>query len=275
MVTLKPYVRKMLIALQDSSTLANLFLTKIIENRNPQEMGWVKYRNNNIWVDKNEYVGQQLSGGNPYEPQVAEAIEQHTEPGDVCFDVGCQWGIFSLLMAEIVEDSGQVYAFDPIPYHINALHKSAEQNYFSNVSGYQVAVTDEMGETKVYPHATNTGASSLHRDSVSQGLPLIVPTITLESFCERNRINSPDLIKIDVEGAELQVLKGALPVLSPETTVLMEIHPTNLNNKEVNELFSLMDSRGDLKDISKSPVNNITSIENKEHLLWYPRDDLS
>jgi FkbM family methyltransferase len=138
-----------------------------------------------------------------YERQKQTAIKAHLERGMVACDIGANAGFYSLLMAGAVGKEGLVYAFEPQPDNLNYLRRHLQLNGIRNVLASDEAVADFVGEARF---AANRGSYQGRLDEDGQ---LCVPVVTLDHLFATGRLQPADLVKIDVEGAELNVLKGA------------------------------------------------------------------
>lgn len=254
-------------AARDSSEYIDSIVTSGIERRESEDMGWVSGYDNKLWVDKNEHVGKRLANSTEHEPALAEFIKKQTSTGNVCFDVGCQWGTFSLLMADSVGDTGKVISVDPVDRHIEALRKSAHANGFDNISVHRTALTNKNGTVSVHTHSKNTGASRLSRDSIWHGRGEPVSAYTLDSFCEQEIVDEIDLLKLDVEGAELDVLEGAAQMLDSIEVLIIEVHSTILDDNELESMLKILHECGTVKTISGEHVTNIGMLKTDEHII--------
>jgi FkbM family methyltransferase len=148
-------------------------------------------------------------------------------PGSVALDVGANVGAYSVLFGQWAGPSGRVYAFEPSPAALRGLVRHVALNSLEPVVkpvGAAVADRDGTGELIV---AGTAGESRLAGAS-ERSETVTVPTVTIDSFCARERIQ-PALIKIDVEGAELAVLRGARETIrrgGESLAVFVELHPS-------------------------------------------------
>jgi FkbM family methyltransferase len=143
-----------------------------------------------------------------YEIDKQRALRARLEPGMVVCDIGANSGFYSLLMASAVGHRGLVYAFEPQPGNLVFLRKHLEINRATNVIVSGEAIADFVGEARF----------SAHRGSYAGRLEdegqLRVPVVTLDHLHANGRLQPADVLKIDVEGAELGVLKGARAFLN-------------------------------------------------------------
>lgn len=149
-----------------------------------------------------------------YEQDKQEAIRRFLSPGMHVFDIGANAGFYTLASARLVGPSGQVWAFEPYAENARNLLRHVELNALGNVSVVQAAVASGAGISGFSIARSNS------MGSISDTSAYLVPTLSVDEFCRQRRIAAPDLMKIDVEGAEQQVLEGARGVLSEGRTVI-------------------------------------------------------
>ncbi len=168
------------------------------------------------------------------EPHIYGWIVKHLPRGGVFFDVGAHYGWLSLQAARHVGRNGRVVAFEPSPVLLEILRYHQRCNRLKQMSVIGSAVSErDAGRADFY--LLNGGLSSRNSLMIGEpGLPFLdsiqksiaeVPTITLDRFCEAEGL-VPDLIKIDVEGAEGMVLRGAATVLRRfRPVIVLSTHP--------------------------------------------------
>lgn len=162
-----------------------------------------------------------------YEPDVWNWLKQRTVPGSIILDVGAQFGLYSMLAARHIGADGRVFAFEPSPETVAVLRRHLTNNGMNGrVEIVQAAVGPEEGEVTFYmagTHPSNTLAPTTV-DPVKL-TPVKVKAITVDGFCRQRQLK-PTILKIDVEGWELQVLRGATEVVQdPALTICVEMHP--------------------------------------------------
>jgi FkbM family methyltransferase len=161
-----------------------------------------------------------------------ETLCRYLKPGDCFYDVGAHIGFYSLIAARIVGQAGNIIAFEPDPDNAETLRENASKNDFSAVSVVCAAMSDKDGVVRFH-RSTQSDASRMSGMVISNNLPgmpesetFSCQAVSLDSFCSSHP--APNLIKIDVEGAELQVLDGARSLLAQKKPVLIiEVHDLN------------------------------------------------
>lgn len=128
--------------------------------------------------------------------------------GDTILDVGAHIGYYTLSFAKRAGVTGRVFAFEPSTPTYERLLENISLNDLPNIFPVKAAASDRAGNATINLAAGgNTGSTSLHFDSGAVGSER-VETIAIDDFLTRHAIDEVNLIKIDVEGHELQVLKG-------------------------------------------------------------------
>jgi FkbM family methyltransferase len=167
------------------------------------------------------------------EPELQRRFTTLLEPGQVLFDVGANIGFFSMLGASLVGPDGRVYAFDPVPHHADAIRHNLGLNDIRNFTLIEKAVADHSGRARLLVPPESTGARVDSQDPAPgeghiEVEEIDVDLVTLDELVESNVIRPPDVVKIDVEGAEVEVVKGMSRTLARYRPVLLcEMHGRN------------------------------------------------
>jgi FkbM family methyltransferase len=152
-------------------------------------------------------------------------LESHLRENDIALDVGAHCGIYSVLMAA---RAAKVIAFEPDPYARAMLARNVELNSKSGVIAVEAfACSDREGEAVLFSRGGNSNSSFARSAVAKPSLPLekiSVSTITLDSYLALHGL-SPNCVKIDTEGAEIRILKGASRLLASDALILCELHP--------------------------------------------------
>jgi FkbM family methyltransferase len=142
------------------------------------------------------------------------------------FDVGANLGAYTMLFAQWAGATGRVFAFEPSPASLQGLRRHLRLNSIDEiVDVVPKAVCDRAGSATFFVDRSG-GTSGLHTSTGAQSAPITVETTSLDRFCLEHHVK-PAVIKIDVEGAELEVLRGARSILAgDDVTVFIEFHPS-------------------------------------------------
>jgi FkbM family methyltransferase len=148
--------------------------------------------------------------------------QSQIQPGMTVFDVGANAGELALLFSGLVGPSGAVHAFEPAPAAFAALEAALAQGRATNVVANALALADAPGARRLncFDGPFHTFNSFADRPLAAYGVaagaprPVDVEAVRLDDYCRQQGVARIDLLKIDVEGAELQVLLGARELLA-------------------------------------------------------------
>ncbi len=221
-----------------------------------------------------------LGETNPFETNILRTI---LKPGDVFIDVGAHMGWFTLNAGQVVGDKGKVYAFEPNPSVAGWLRDNCELNHLHNVSLEEVAVSDK-NDTVIFWIGDIDSLGSLRRqnatrDSTHESKKLKRLSITLDHFADKHKLRKIKFIKVDAEGADLQVLMGAERILRKfSPCLLVEVfgltQETDRNrDKEIVSYLARLDYKP--YELTKFGVRLINEHEVKSQLinLFFAKDD--
>ena len=150
--------------------------------------------------------------------------------GDTALDIGAHYGVYSILMAALCGQTGLVVAFEPDPYAREVLVKNINLNPSIKRPLIEAcACSDSAGEATLFSRGGNS-QSSLVRSAVEfspthKSEQFRVPLVTLDSYLLRHDLPEPRWVKVDAEGAEIRILKGAQKLLRGNAGILCELHP--------------------------------------------------
>lgn len=193
----------------------------------------LSYQGFTIHYIRGNSLVERLSREPVFEERMCTAIvrDLHTRTHPIFLDVGANIGLISAYVLRQV-DGVRVFAFEPGPTQTRLLRdtittNSLEERWFL----YTCALSDTTGEQTFYVHPNRDYAKDGLRDTKrgEQTTPIIVPTETLDTWWKQNECPQVSVVKIDTEGAELLILRGAREFLHAVRPVLyLEIEPTNL-----------------------------------------------
>ena len=158
------------------------------------------------------------------EVRATKFLIKNLSKGDIFFDIGANQGYYSILSSKLVGDSGKVVAFEPDPNVFKILQK----NKRDNMTILNYAVSDENGPVELYSFSSLSTLSTLVKtysamvaeERKFKPVRFTVKSITLDSFCSNFKL-IPTFMKVDVEGAEFLVLKGAETILKKYDPIII------------------------------------------------------
>jgi FkbM family methyltransferase len=133
------------------------------------------------------------------------------EKGFYVADVGAYWGWFTVISSKIVGSGGRVFSFEPEPCNFEILHKIVLLGGLKNVNAFKLALSDSDGFEFLYLSEHSSMHSLVLKRSHRK---ITVPSMKLDTVVKLRKIQKLDLIKIDVEGAELKVIKGCKRIVN-------------------------------------------------------------
>lgn len=149
-----------------------------------------------------------------YEQGAQRAFVESIRPGDVVFDIGANVGFFTLLASRRVGEAGRVYAFEPLPRNLAYLDVHLRANGITNTEVIPLAVSDRSGTGRF------SVAESAAMGKISSEGSIEVRLASLDELIASCVVVRPHFMKIDVEGAESEVLAGAAVLLREEPPII-------------------------------------------------------
>ncbi len=222
-----------------------------------------------------------------HEKETTELFKRIVKPGNVVLDLGANIGYFTLLAAKLVGSKGKVYSFEPEPMNFYYLKKNAEINSYTQINPFQKAVSNEKGITKLFicpydsgHHTMNQyeGISSYRPDFKNKGKRSVeIETVVMDDFFE-GREQEIDVVKMDVEGAELLALSGMDNILKKNQKIKMivEFFPLLINKmgsdpKELIKrfLYNYNFSISVIPDDYDAKIHNMIKINSVDEIMKF------
>jgi FkbM family methyltransferase len=168
--------------------------------------------------------------GHYHERYEAGLVRRLLKDDDGFWDVGANVGYFTLVAATALANRGQIVAFEPGENAFARLVENISLNAYDNIKTFQLAVSDREGEAVLHVLGDIADSSaSLYPAGPAQGREEVCRTVSLDHFRREEDLSPPDLIKLDVEGAELAVLQGARELMAATPPLLLvEMEEKNL-----------------------------------------------
>ncbi len=164
-------------------------------------------------------IGRAICEQRVYEPEVQAAFEMVLRPGMTVVDAGCNIGYFTLLAAHKVGESGRVLAFDPSPINCRLLRKSAQENGFPHVHVREQPLGDREARYAFFEQNGNGMLLDLETHPNAAGWDALLTTAILDELLRE--AGPVHVIKLDVEGAEYRVFRGARRIIETHRPVLI------------------------------------------------------
>jgi len=195
-----------------------------------------------------------------YEPDKTQTICDLLKPGQTFIDVGGNKGDFSLLAAKITGDKGRVLTFEPEPENCHWFEKSIKLNNYDSIQLFNLALSDSNGTAQLYLGEKSGWHSLISAQGNTNNSTIEVEKRSLDSVLDKNNIHQVDMMKIDVEGAEMEVLTGAEQVLNdnPDLILLLDLHP-HMGVNVVSVCDYLLDKGFSIYSM-KSPCDKLSEI---------------
>jgi len=197
-----------------------------------------------IKLSLRDWIQQQIYFFGYYDKRGILFIKSHLKAGDTFIDVGGNIGAYSLIAAKIVGKMGTVVAFEPVTQVRKRLEENGALNQFQQLNVEPFAVFHENTALELHVSSKeNFGMSSMHVHDEDTGLTESVKAVRFDDYAAQNGITRIDLVKMDIEGAELFALHGMKQTLVQlKPTVFIEICPgvlegTTLQSDEIYAFF--------------------------------------
>jgi FkbM family methyltransferase len=223
-----------------------------------------------------------------WERMETSAFIQHLQPGDLIIDAGANFGHYALIASKFVGKSGKIIAFEPSTNTFKLLQSNIAMLAHQNVIAVKAGLSDDNGEINLNIDTSNPGGHSFTRENVREtGGFEMTPVYSLDQYLSDNRIAPPvRLIKIDVQGFEVKVIRGAMQTLKRDHPVVFcEVTPVATKNsgddilelllffEEANYTAQFIDTAsGQHKDVSFKETLTILSQPEREYadLIFIP-----
>lgn len=188
------------------------------------------------------------------EIRLARFLVHNLQAGNTFWDIGAHYGYFSLLAHALIGDQGNIVAVEAAPVTFNILHKNCNQK--TNITILNKAVSDQAGTAtfyelpNLYSEYNSVDVSQFEQEEWFQKIKakkIVLDAISLDGLAKEHPKHHPDIIKIDVEGAESAVIKGALQLLGDpqkRTTLVMEFLAPERNNQSHNDAVKQLKQLG-------------------------------
>ncbi len=201
------------------------------------------------WIAKQSVIDDELFSGR-FESREMRFVARFLQRGMTVLDIGAHQGLYTLLASKCVGNGGRVLAFEPSPRERKQLFLHLRVNRCANVKVLPFALGNETSEAEFFlVDGNETGCNSLRPPAVNQPTHKIhVGVRRLDEVVRQEGVESVDFIKLDVEGGELAVLRGATGLLEgrPRPVILAEVQDIRTQpwGYQAKEIIQLLRAKG-------------------------------
>ncbi len=192
-----------------------------------------------LWLELNPRTGQSYLRG-AAEVTVQKILAERLRPGMVFYDLGANIGLFTLLAARLVGDSGKVFSFEPDPENAARLRRNVERNGFANVTVVEKGIWSTTKKLKFVKSGTASPDHGVGKFVTTENGAggTLAQCVSLDDFTQDASIPPPDALKCDVEGAEVEALRGGAKLFqSRQPWIVCEVH-SDANRRAATELLT-------------------------------------
>lgn len=214
------------------------------------------------FINTKDLIGWKIFLFGEYESGTNKALAKYIKKDDIVIEAGANLGSETLLISRMVGEKGHIYGFEPNPYTYNRLSFNVAINQLKNANVYDLAIgeADKEISFNIYPKGfCNPGMSSKYVEtSITE--KITVKQMTLDSFVKANNVPRVDFIKMDIQGAEMDLLVGAASILAKYKPTIFTEALQEYN--DVKELYKILDGYGYTVSLIEEnglvPMTNIT-----------------
>jgi len=173
----------------------------------------------------NSSMTQRIVTLGEYEEETTKLFHEIIREGMTVLDLGANIGYYSLLAGSLI-GTGKVFAFEPFPETFSLLRRNIQINGFTNITPINKAVSNLIGKQKFFSVNDPTSNSLFQKASGESTKTIEVDSITIDAFVYENKL-TVDVVKMDIEGAEIQVLAGMNKTIinNPNIKIIAELSP--------------------------------------------------
>jgi len=218
----------------------------------------IKKDNQTIHLLPRGKVSRELALYGVFEHDETELLKNIVQAGDVVLDIGGNLGYHTLILSDLVGVQGKVFSFEPSLENFGLLKKNVLENNLQNVKIERLAISNISSTTKLFL-SEGPGGHRIQQSNFCTDNFDVVNTITLDEYFKDDPIiNKINFLKIDVEGAELNVLQGMKSILKNENLkILVELYGPFIREfgHEPNDLFEFF-KKNNFKTYFVKKLNN-------------------
>ena len=198
--------------LSGCTRLANMWPLRALTSAPESIVGRLRDRSL-IRLELDDYGGRTMYYFGDYDPKITWILRRLLRAGDQVVDAGANFGLISLMAANLVGPAGCVHAFEPQRHLASMLTESAQLNGYGWLQVHSMALSDRDGEMELFTCPGVTGAASLETAATTDAMTTSVTVAHANDYLNQLELGKVRLLKLDIEGHELTVLSCAEPWL--------------------------------------------------------------
>lgn len=234
---------------------------------------WIEYNGADLYADTSDHVAGRIEKRGDYDTQTRKQIENQLNVGDFAIDIGAHIGHQMVNMRQSVGSNGTVWAFEPNPNNVGYINKTLSNNKWDNVDLFPIALSNTEGSDQIIiSDPKNTGKAALQDTNQRDMHPheqYSIETRRLTSILNERGIEEIDLIKIDVEGGEVDIIRDLAQDFQSIDTILLEFHSNKIDKTDVVETYEILDNHGEITDFDGDIVTLESVLDKKQHIIWH------
>ncbi|MBU6430874.1 MAG: FkbM family methyltransferase [Patescibacteria group bacterium] len=217
-------------------------------------------------LDQSDPVASGAIALGVYEKYESDIFRSKIKQGMTIIDIGANLGYYAAIAARRAGERGLVIAFEPEPNFFKLLSKNISRNNLKNASLFEMAIADKNGKMELFLSNENKGNNSLIQ-SENLKTSVRVKSVTLDDFITSRKIEKVDIVKMDIEGAEILAIEGMKKTLIKHKPLLfLEFSPHSIVklNRNPTDFISILSGMGysifEINETRKS-LNNVTDFQ--------------
>jgi FkbM family methyltransferase len=218
--------------------------TKIFNLHNKKIVDLTNFK---LAVMLDDYIGSGIYSSRSYEPHVTKNLQELLQPGMTFVDIGANLGFFTMLASSLVGPRGKVFAFEPNPQNVELIKASIQANNFSNITLFELAVSDRETTLPFVTRDSNGGVlTEQFKQEMARSKEIIPATYNVQSVTLDEKlkdIEKIDVIKMDIEAHEPEALRGMRNLLlKHHPPMFVEFHPWALQRQSSEDPKTFLDN---------------------------------
>jgi len=236
--------------------LSQIYLKRYVNNLKSKDKRYVRVKIGNIWYDLDlwTYVGATFYNLKSYEPKTVKVLRRFIKKDMIVVDIGASFGILSFIMSQLVGREGKVYCFEPSFYMHKRLENGIKLNRFTNIIPEKLALSDTYKtETLITKRFGQIGSDEKNEETED------VKFVPLDEYWKE--IPYIDFIKIDTDGYEPEVIRGAKKCIEKNHPMMI----IEFRKETVKDLIDLLSPDYDFydEDLKKYTNKKLIKKSNK------------